>query len=164
VLMLLTVAAVVHEPFAQMDPALRSSLFTAHVLLSAVGVAALLTGLAFTALSYAQDRALKSKHRGPLWEWIPSLSVCRTLSYRTLAVGFSIYTLGILAGILWSYRTTAGPIDMRVKQLGGITAWILFAVLLQSYISGAYRARRTALISVGAFVAIVVAMLGIHHV
>ena len=53
---------------------------------------------------------------------------------------------------------------MRVKQLGGITAWILFAVLLQSYISGAYRARRTALISVGAFVAIVVAMLGIHHV
>src|SRR3989475_3392991 len=141
VLMLLTVAAVVREPFVQMDPSLRSSLFTAHVLLSAVGVAALLIGLAFTALSYAQDRALKSKHRGPLWDWIPSLSVCRTLSYRTLAVGFSIYTLGILAGILWSYRTTAGPIDLRVKQLGGITAWILFAVLLQSYISGAYRAR-----------------------
>jgi ABC-type uncharacterized transport system permease subunit len=164
VLMLLTVAAVVREPFAQMDPSLRSSLFTTHVLLSAVGVAALLIGLAFTALSYVQDRALKSKHRGPLWDWIPSLSVCRTLSYRTLAVGFSIYTLGILAGILWSYRTTAGPIDMRVKQLGGIVAWVLFAVLLQSYISGAYRARRTAVISVCAFVAIVVAMLGIHHV
>ena len=164
VLMLLTIAAVVREPFAQMDPSLRSSLFTAHVLLSAVGVAALLIGLAFTALSYAQDRALKSKHRGPLWDWIPSLSVCRTLSYRTLAVGFSIYTLGILAGILWSYRTTAAPIDLRVKQLGGIAAWVLFAVLLQTYISGVYRARRTVVISVCAFVAIVVAMLGIHHV
>jgi ABC-type uncharacterized transport system permease subunit len=86
------------------------------------------------------------------------------LSYRTLAVGFSIYTLGILAGILWSYRTTAGPIDLRVKQLGGIAAWVLFAVLLQTYISGVYRARRTVVISVCAFVAIVVAMLGIHHV
>src|SRR2546430_16441681 len=118
--MLLTVAAVVHEPFAQMDPALRSSLFTAHVLLSAVGVAALLTGLAFTALSYAQDRALKSKHRGPLWEWIPSLSVCRTLSYRTLAVGVSIYTLRILAGTLWAYPTTPGPPALRVQQRGGI--------------------------------------------
>jgi ABC-type uncharacterized transport system permease subunit len=53
---------------------------------------------------------------------------------------------------------------MRVKQLGGIAAWILFAVLLQSFISGAYRPRRTAVISVCAFVAIVVAMLGIHHV
>ena len=164
VLMLLTIAAVVHEPFAQMDPSLRSNLFTAHVLLSTVGVAALLVGLAFSTLAYVQDRSLKSKHRGPLWEWIPSLNVCRTLSYRTLAVGFSIYTLGILAGILWSYRTTAGPMDFRVKQVGAVVAWILFAMLLQSYITGAYRARRTLVISACAFVATVIAILGIHHV
>ncbi len=164
VLMLLTISAVVREPFAQMDPALRSSLFTAHILLSTVGVAALLVGLAFTTLSFVQDRSLKSKHRGALWDWIPSLNVCRTLSYRTLAVGFSIYTLGILAGILWSYRTTAGLIDLRVKQIGAIVAWILFAILLQSYISGTYRGRRTVVISACAFVAIVIAMLGIHRV
>ena len=164
VLMLLSVAAVVHEPFARMDPSLRSSLFTMHVLFSAVGVAALLVGLAFTTLAYVQDRSLKSKQRGPLWEWIPSLNVCRTIGYRTLAIGFSIYTLGLLAGILWSYRTTAEPIDLRTKQVGGIVAWILFAVLLQSYISGAYRGRRTVVISACAFIAIVVAMMGIHRI
>jgi len=164
VLMLLTVSAVVHEPFAQMDPALRSGLFTAHVLLSTVGVAALLVGLAFTTLAYVQDRSLKSKQRGPLWEWIPSLNVCRTLGYRTLAVGFAIYTLGILTGILWSYRTTSELMDFRVKQIGGVVAWILFGILLQSYINGAYRGKRTVVISACAFVAIVVAILGIHHV
>src|SRR5205823_4354395 len=93
VLMLLTITAVVREPFAKMDPSLRSSLFTMHVFFSVVGVAALLTGLAFTLLAYLQDHSLKSKHRGALWEWIPSLSVCRTVGYRTLAIGFSIYTL-----------------------------------------------------------------------
>lgn len=164
VLMLLTVSAVVHEPFAQMDPVLRSGLFTAHVLLSTVGVAALLVGLAFTTLAYVQDRSLKSKQRGPLWDWIPSLNVCRTLGYRTLAVGFAIYTLGILTGILWSYRTTSELMDFRVKQIGGVVAWILFGILLQSYISGAYRGKRTVVISACAFVAIVVAILGIHHV
>ena len=164
VLMLLTVSAVVHEPFAQMDPALRSGLFTAHVLASTVGVAALLVGLAFTTLAYVQDRSLKSKRRGPLWDWIPSLNVCRTLGYRTLAVGFTIYTLGILTGILWSYRTTSELMDFRVKQIGGIVAWILFGVLLQSYISGAYRGKRTVVISACAFVAVVIAILGIHHV
>ncbi len=164
VLMLLTISAVVREPFAQMNPALRSNLFTTHILLSTVGVAALLVGLAFSTLAYVQDRSLKSKQRGPLWEWIPSLNVCRTLSYRTLAVGFSIYTLGLLTGILWSYRTTTELIDLRVKQIGGVVAWILFAVLLQSYISGAYRSRRTVVISACAFVAIVVAILGIHRV
>ncbi|HYS52975.1 MAG TPA: cytochrome c biogenesis protein CcsA [Thermoanaerobaculia bacterium] len=164
VLMLLTVSAVVREPFAQMDPALRSGLFTAHVLLSTVGVAALLVGLAFTLLAFMQDRSLKSKQRGPLWEWIPSLNVCRTLSYRTLAIGFSIYTLGILAGILWSYRTTAELIDLRTKQIGAIVAWVLFAMLLQLFIKGAYRARRTMVISACAFVATLIAILGIHHV
>jgi ABC-type uncharacterized transport system permease subunit len=164
VLMLLTISAVVREPFAQMDPSLRSGIFTTHILLSSVGVAALLLGLTFTMLSYVQDRSLKSKTRGAMWEWIPSLTVCRQLSYRSLAVGFSIYTLGILAGILWSYRTTSALLDLRVKPIGAIVAWILFAILLQSYISGAYHARKTLVISACAFVAIVITMLGIHRV
>jgi ABC-type uncharacterized transport system permease subunit len=163
VLILLTVAAVVREPFSQLDPALRSRLFTAHVLFTTIGVAGLLIGLAFGVLAYVQDRSLKSKRQGRLWEWIPSLNICKLVSYRALAIGFSVYTFGLLAGVMWSYRTTAGLMELRTKQIGAVVAWVLFAVLLQSYISGAYRARRTMLISAGAFVAIVVAMLGIHH-
>lgn len=163
VLILLTVTAVVREPFAQLNPALRSGLFTTHVLLSTLGVAGLLIALSFMLLSVMQDRALKSKQRGALWEWIPSLSVCNVVSYRALAVGFSIYTLGLLAGVLWSYRTNAEFMDMRTKQIGALVAWVLFATLLQSYISGAYRARRTVVISAAAFVAILVAVLGIHR-
>jgi ABC-type uncharacterized transport system permease subunit len=164
VLILTTISAVVREPFAKMPPALRSRLFTTHVLLSTVGVAALLVGLSFTFLAFLQDRSLKRKTRGPLWEWIPSLSVCKMVGYRALAIGFSVYTLGILSGIMWSYRTTAEFMDLRVKQVSAMVAWILFATVLQSYISGAYRSRRVMLVSAGAFVAVVVAILGIHHV
>jgi ABC-type uncharacterized transport system permease subunit len=163
VLILVTVSAVVREPFQKLDPSLRSGLFTAHLLLSTVGVAALFIGLAFTLLTYFQDRALKNKSRGRMWELIPSLNVCKVVSYRALAIGFSIYTLGLLAGILWSYRTTAAPIDLRAKQIGAVVAWVLFATLLQQILSGAYRGRRTMLISAGAFIATLVAILGIHH-
>jgi ABC-type uncharacterized transport system permease subunit len=164
VLILLTISAVVREPFARLDPSLRSSLFMAHVLLTTLGVAGLLIGLAFTLLAYSQDRALKAKTRGRLWDLIPSLNVCKVVSYRSLAIGFSVYTLGIVAGILWSYRTSAGLIELRSKQVGAMVAWVLFAVLLQSYITGTFRGRRTILISAGAFVAILIALLGIHHV
>lgn len=165
VLMLLTIAAIVREPFNQnLNPELRSSLFTMHVLFSTVGIAALLIGLAFIMLSYVQDRALKSKHRGPLWEWIPSLSICRMVSYRALAVGFVIYTLGVLTGIVWSYRTTAELIDLRVKPIGGVVAWVLFGLLLQSFITGDDRKRRVLVISACAFVAVIVTMFGIHRV
>lgn len=163
VLILLTVTAVVREPFVQADPALRSRIFTAHLLFTTIGVAGLMIGLAFGVLAFLQDRSLKSKKPGRLWEWIPSLNVCKVVSYRALAIGFSIYTFGLLAGVMWSYRTTAELMELRTKQIGAVIAWILFAVLLQAYINGMYRNRRTMFISAGAFVAILVAMLGIHH-
>lgn len=163
VLMLLTLAAVVHERFALASPAMQSRLFVAHILLSILGVAALLIGVAFNFLAWMQDRSLKSKHRGPMWEWIPNLNVCKRVSYRALAIGFSVYTLGILTGILWSYRTTAELMDLRVKQVGAVVAWILFATMLQSYTSGSYRAQRTMVISACAVAAVLVAILGIRH-
>lgn len=162
VFFLLAISAIAGENIVALDPDLRSNLFTAHLLLSTVGVAALLIGLAFGLLALLQDRALKQKTRGALWEWIPSLDVCKNVSYRALATGFAIYTLGLLTGVLWSYRTSAGLMDLRVKQIGAVTAWILFAVLLQSYVSNTYRSRRTLFVSVGAFIAVVVAMLGIR--
>ncbi len=120
VLILLTVSAVVTEPFAAGDPALRSRIFTAHILLTTVGVAGLLISLAFTLMAFLQDRALRAKTRGRLWEWIPSLNVCKLVSYRALALGFSIYTAGLLAGLLWSYRTPAELMGWRGKQFGRV--------------------------------------------
>ena len=162
VLILLSISAVVHEPFAH-SPKLLSGLFAAHLLLTTVGVAALLIGLAFGALAWLQDRALKSKTRGRLWEWIPSLNVCKVVSWRALSIGFSVYTLGLVAGVLWSYRTTAAILALRTKEIAAIVAWMLFAVVLQSYISGTYRKRRAMVVSAAAFIAIIVAMMGIHH-
>lgn len=162
VLLLLSISAVVGENLTVLDPEMRSNVFTAHLLLSTVGVAALLIGLVFGLLALLQDRALKKKTRGRLWEWIPSLDVCKTVSYRALAIGFSIYTLGLLAGVFWSYRTEGGLVGLRVKQIGAIVAWMLFGALLQSYVADTYRRTRTLFISAGAFVAIVVAIVGIR--
>jgi len=161
VLLLLTMSAVVGENFVALDPELRSNLFTAHLLLTTVGVAGLLIGLAFGLLALIQDRMLKSKKQGRLWEWIPSLDVCSHLSFRALAIGFTIYTFGLIAGVLWTYRTTAGFMDLRAKQIGAVTAWILFGILLQGFMSNTYRRKRFLFVSAGAFIAILVAMLGI---
>jgi ABC-type uncharacterized transport system permease subunit len=162
VLLLLTLSAVVGEDFEVLDPQLRSNLFTLHLLMTTVGVAALLIGLAFGLLAMLQDRALKNKTPGRLWEWIPSLDVCSLVSYRALAIGFSIYTAGLIAGVVWSYRTTAGFFDLQAKQVGAVTAWLLFGVILQSYVANTYRRKRTLFLSAGAFLAIVVAILGIR--
>jgi ABC-type uncharacterized transport system permease subunit len=162
VLLMLTISAVVGENFVALDPELRSNIFTVHLLMSTLGVAGLLIGLAFGLLALFQDRALKTKRPGRLWEWIPSLNVCKSLSFRALAIGFSVYTVGLVAGVLWSYRQHAELVDLQVKQIGALTAWVLFAVLLQSYLSNTFLRKRMVFVSAGAFVAILVAMMGIR--
>jgi ABC-type uncharacterized transport system permease subunit len=164
VLILLTITATVQSRFVPLDPELRSTLFMAHVLLSALGIAGLLIGLAFTMLYRAQERSLKTKSRGRLSEWIPSLRVCDLLSYRALATGFVIYTMGLLTGILWAYRKTTGTFSLGAKEIGALVAWIMFAALLQSYINGSQRTARVYILSAVAFVSIAVAIFGIQHV
>lgn len=162
VLLLVTVTAVVQGPFVTLDESARSNLFIAHTLLTAIGVAALLLGLVFTTLYQLQERALRDKKRGALYEWIPSLRLCDTLSYRSLSVGFSVYSVGLIAGVAWAYRSAAS-FEMSAKVLGALVAWVLFAALLQSYLAGSFRTRKTIAISAAAFVAIIIAVLGIDH-
>ena len=52
-------------------------------------------------------------------------------------------------------------VENRVNEIGAIVAWMLFAALLQSFIGSSFRGKRTIYISGFAFVAIIVAILGI---
>jgi ABC-type uncharacterized transport system permease subunit len=162
VLLLLTVAAVITDPLDPLPAEQSSKLFTVHILLASVGVAALLLALAFGFLYNIQERAIKDKKRGPFYDWIPNLKVCDLVSYRALAVGFAIYTGGILTGILWSHQQTSAPQTLGAKEIGAAVAWAFFALLLQNHISGSFRSRKTVVLAVLAFVSILVALFGIQ--
>jgi ABC-type uncharacterized transport system permease subunit len=159
VFLLLLVTALVGDPLSQRAAA-PPSLFTAHLLLTSLGVAVLFIGLAFSLTAAAQDRSLKSKTRGRLWEWIPSLTVCNAVSYRALAAGFVLYTVGLIAGFAWS----SGTLEIGAKHIGAVFAWFLFAFLVQSQFTGFLRTQRTTLaLSGAAFVAVIVAIFGVAH-
>lgn len=164
VFLLLGISSVVGERYHALEPALRSNIFILHLLLTTVGIAALLVGVGFTVLYQIQERSLRAKTRGTLWEWIPSLKVCDMVSYRALTIGFALYTVGLVAGILFSARTAAPGWSPGMKEYGAFVAWIFFAALLQSYFAGKYRGRRTLVIAAVAFVSIFVSLLGIAHV
>jgi ABC-type uncharacterized transport system permease subunit len=162
VVVLLTVAAVINDPLAPLAPEDSSKLFVGHILLSTVGVGALFVALAFAMLYNMQDRAIKEKRRGMFYDWMPSLRVCDTVSYRALAIGFVIYTLGILTGIIWSYQRLPRPATIGAKEFGAAAAWVFFALLLSSHLGGSFRSRKTVVLAVGAFVSVLVAIFGIR--
>ena len=162
---LLLLAAITGDPFARADAAQRAPLFIAHVLLSTVGIALLFIGFGFSLLAAVQHRSLKTRKQGRLWESIPSLAICTTLSDRALATGLAIYTAGVATGLFWSFRTQAGLHGWGAKQTGAIVAWALFTIVVQSHVTGIFSARRTTLaLSAMTFIAVVISIFGIAHV
>lgn len=162
VVILLATTAIVSEPFSPPTPEQSSKIFIFHLLLTMVGVAALLIGLAFGALYQMQDRAMKTKKRGALYEWIPNLRVLDMVSYRAMVAGFAIYSAGILAGVLFAYNRHGALTTFGAKETGALVAWVAFAAMLQSHLSGTFRTRKTAGIALVAFLAIVVSIFGIN--
>ncbi len=163
VVILLATAAIVSEPFSPATPEQSSKIFIGHLLLTMIGVAALLIGLAFGALYQMQDRAMKAKKRGALYEWIPNLRVLDLVSYRSMVLGFAIYSAGILAGVLFAYNRHGALTTFGAKESGALVAWVAFAAMLQSHLSGTFRTRKTAGIALVAFLAIVVSIFGISR-
>lgn len=163
VLLLLVLSAVIGETIKPIEPELRSRVFISHLLLTNVGVAALLIAGGFTILYLIQERAVREKRQTRLSAWLPSLRACDQISYRALAIGFSIYTVGILTGFIWSYLAPESTLRPGAKEIGAFVAWLMFAALLQSHISGNYRTRKNLVIAVIAFASIMVSILGIQH-
>lgn len=164
VLILVTISAVIGEQIAPLDPQFRSWLFTSHLLLTTLGLASLLIAIGFNLLYLAQERSLKAKKESAVARWIPSLKACDLVSWRALTAGFSLYTLGILAGVLWGYRSSTTGFSVGTKEIGAIAAWIFFAVILQSYLDGSFRTQKKSFVLVSlAFVSVLVALFGISH-
>lgn len=163
VLLLMTVAALIGERYEPIEGAARSQLFVAHLLLTTLGMAALLLGAVFTWLYHLHQHSLRTKRPSRMYEWIPSLRLCDYLSFRGLAIGFTLYTCGIIAGVLWAYRTVGEPMSLRAKELGAIAAWLLFAALLQSYMNGSFRMRRNLVLSFVAVASLAMVLTGIRH-
>ena len=163
VLILLVLSALIGESIEPLEPALRSRVFIGHLLLTNLGVAALLIAGGFTILYLIQEKAVREKRQSALSAWLPSLRACDQISYRALAVGFSIYTAGIFTGFIWSYMTPESNTGPGAKEIGAFVAWLMFAALLQSHLSGNYRTRKNLLIAAVAFASIMVSILGIQH-
>lgn len=130
--------AVVGEP-------VRSAILPVHVLVNVLGLVAF--ALAFgVALAYVvQERQLRSKRLGGLFQRLPPLDVLDTLSFRMVLIGFPLFTLGVLSGTIWAVRLDPAAPAIGATQTIGLLAWGTFAAVLLLRVAAGWRGRRAAI-------------------
>jgi ABC-type uncharacterized transport system permease subunit len=135
--------------------------FTVHTGASTLGLAAFGVAFAMSLIFLVQDRALKSKSSFRLLERLPSLETCDRIGQDAILWGFPLLTLGIVTGFV---RSTAVHGTMWVanpKQIFPLVAWVLFALLIYSRLARGIRGRKSAYVTIAAFLIGLLTVVGI---
>jgi ABC-type uncharacterized transport system permease subunit len=125
--------AVSSVPVAAVMPlpsAFQNVLLVVHIVLAVLGYAALALTFCAGMMYLLQERQLKSKHPGVLYQRLPSLWVLDELNARALVLGLPLLTQGVITGSVWAKAVRGSYLNWSVTSLPILLAWALYVLLL----------------------------------
>lgn len=111
-------------------PALRSKWSVVHVVTSLAGYAGFVLAFSSALLYTIQDSRLKSKQVNRLQLAFPPLDSLDRFSYRMVALGFPLFTVGIVTGSLWAQSAWGSYWSWDPKETWSLVTWLVYAAYL----------------------------------
>jgi cytochrome c-type biogenesis protein CcsB len=146
---------------APLVPALQSYWLWLHVSVTLLGEAffavAFVTSLLFL-------RAEARSRKAPGSEWAGIAARYDEVSYRAIAAGFPLFTLGgLVFGMIWAYRAWGTYWSWDPKEVWSLITWLVFALYLHTRIVMGWKGRRSAIIAVVGFLAALFTYFGVNY-
>jgi ABC-type uncharacterized transport system permease subunit len=134
-----------------------SSLLKPHVLVLLIGFAAFALAFCLAVLYLLQSRLLKTKKIKGLFSRLPPLDSLGSAAHVLAILGFSLLTLGMIAGALvapegWSPHWYLDP-----HIATGLIAWVIYAAYLGASTVLGWRGRRTTYFLIAGFLVVLIA-------
>ena len=144
-------------------PAVESPIVGVHIALSLLGYAAFALAFCAAVTYLIQDRLLKAKRLSGLSRHLPPVLQSDETSYRLVALGFPLFTLGLILGTVWAHLRGARYPTGDPKEIWGYITWLIFAVYLHARMINGWRGRRTAALLVFGFISLLITYLAVGH-
>lgn len=122
----------------------RSVVLPVHITVNALGVVAFALAFGFSVAYLIQERQLRTKQLGGIFQRLPPLDVLDSMGFRFIAIGFPLFTLGVVSGALWAVRLDPDAPVLTAAQVMGLLAWVMFAAVLLLRVAAGWRGRRAA--------------------
>ena len=133
-----------------------------HIVFSLFSYAAFLVACVSGILFLMQERQLKAKRMGRLFHSLPSLASLDGMNLMAIAVGFVLFTLGLLCGIAGRHITFGRWMSLDPKESLAYGTWCAYAILLVVRWLSTLRGRKVALLSILGFSLVLLTFFGIH--
>ncbi len=141
---------------------LKSFWQIAHIIPIFLGYAAFTISFILSIMYLTQERQLKKKAFGPLFESLPSLETLDTLMWKTITSGFPLITIGLVSGTIWAKTSNIlGELwYLDSKVLLGILTWLIYAALLHLRLGASFHGTKVAFVTIIGFVVVVFTFIG----
>lgn len=107
-----------------------------------------------------QERELRLKTFSAIFHRLPSLSTVDDIGSVAAGIGFTLLTLGILTGMIWSSARVGRIWQHDPKEIFAALTWLLYLVLLHYRHTSRWRGRKAAWVGVVGFVMVLCTFLG----
>jgi cytochrome c-type biogenesis protein CcsB len=143
-------------------PALKSNWLLIHVSVSflAYGAFALSCGMSIMYLIKIRHERIGSSLG--IGDMLPDSQILDAYSYKAIAVGFPLLTLGILTGAVWAHYAWGSYWSWDPKETWSLIVWLIYAGFLHARIAGGWRGKRSAVISIVGFFGVIFLYLGVN--
>ncbi len=146
-------------------PALQSNWLHAHVITCFLSYAsfALSCAVSVIYLMKLQKKETGQKETG-LTALFPSLESLDGLVYKTIVVGFPLLTIGIITGAAWANYAWGSYWSWDPKETWSLITWFVYAIFLHARFTREWRGKRTAVLSIIGFAAVIFTYFGVNYV
>ncbi len=107
-----------------------------------------------------QERHIKKKNFGFLYERLPSLERLDSLAHHCIMSGFPLMTAGLITGFAYAAIVWHSPWNWDPKEILSLVTWIIYAVLVHERLAVGWRGSRAAWLSILGFSAVLLTFVG----
>ncbi len=93
---------------------------------------------------------------------LPSLDVLDEVSYRAVAFGFPMLTIGIITGSIWADQAWGSWWSWDPKETWSLITWLYYGAYLHTRLTMGWRGRHSALLAVIGLVVVLFTYLGVN--
>lgn len=129
----------------------------AHIIPIFLGYSTFTVSFILSIMYLTQERQLKKKTFGPLFDSLPSLETLDAFMWKTITLGFPLLTIGLASGTVWAKTSNIlgelWYLDSTV--LLGFLTWLIYAALLHLRLGASFHGTKVALVTVIGFIVVV---------
>jgi cytochrome c-type biogenesis protein CcsB len=135
-------------------------LFPVHTTLLIFAYAAFFVVFISSIMYLLQERELKLKTFSAIFHRLPSLTTINNIATTAVGIGWTLLTLGILTGMVWSESRDNRLWHNDPKEIFAALTWLLYLVLVLYRATAGWRGRRAAWMGVAGFALVLCTFFG----